>query len=305
MTYPNFLLIGPPKSGSTSLYHYLRQHPDVFMSPVKEPRFFGLDQNAAAIECERRRELPESELINDIETYKSLFSGVRHEKAVGEASARYLMTPGVPERIYAYNPEMKMITVLRQPADRAYSNYWWRKTSSIESAQTFAQALEEERSGKRDKWPRGRYIEGGYYANALKQYFRVFSRAQIKVYIFDDFIADPIGICQEIFEFLNVDSDFTPNVEKVWYSSGSFSNRIFQKLWDKSLVLRNAIRPHLPLGIRGWAFERVTSGMKKTPVPADERAELTEGYRDDILELQELIGRNLGHWFDAKNVVES
>ena len=120
MTLPNFLIIGAAKAGTTSLYRYLEQHPDVFMSEFKEPRFFALENdpldyrgpNDPAAHCEYKT----------LEAYETLFAGVRNERAAGEASTLYLYHEDAAERIRHYVPDMKMIAVLRHPVEQAYSN---------------------------------------------------------------------------------------------------------------------------------------------------------------------------------------
>lgn len=295
-TYPNFVMIGPPKSGSTSLYHYLKQHPDIYLSAVKEPRYFLFDQNDPEKYRGFRPDRPEMKCISDPDKYQALFHGVQGEKAVGEASARYLISPEAAPRMRDHNPAMKLITVLRQPADRAHSNFWWRKTSTDEKAETFAEAVEEELSGARDNWFHGRYIAGGYYARFLKHYLGFFPRDQIQIHLFEDFTGHPIQACQHIFEFLGVDPSFVPETEKAWYKSGRFSNPVHQKIWDASRGLRDAARPFVPLRLRGWAFEKATAGMKRVPFDPSLRARLNDLYREDILELQDLLGRDLSHW---------
>ena len=121
MTMPNFLIIGANKGGTTSLYNYLNQHPEIFMSPVKEPMFF------TTVECNYTKEEKKSKGLSDaattIEDYQKLFRGVENEKAIGEASTAYLANPRCAKVIKKYVTDMKLISVLRHPVDRAYSNH--------------------------------------------------------------------------------------------------------------------------------------------------------------------------------------
>src|SRR3712207_6354190 len=138
MTMPNFLIIGAMKSGTTALYYYLEQHPEIYMSPVKEPNFFSSQEQENAADA-----------VTDIGTYQHLFRGVSGEKAIGEASHSYLYEPGAAAEIRRYLPEAKLIAILRNPIDRAYSHFLHMVRSGTEPLDDFAQALQEEVVGIR------------------------------------------------------------------------------------------------------------------------------------------------------------
>ncbi len=114
MTMPNFLIVGAMKCGTTALYYYLEQHPQIFMSPVKEPNFFCF---------EGREGLDSGNSITDIAAYRGLFRGVSSERAIGEASHCYLYEPRAVERIKHYTPDARLIAILRSPIERAYSHF--------------------------------------------------------------------------------------------------------------------------------------------------------------------------------------
>src|ERR687894_3261543 len=115
MTMPNFFIIGAQKAGTTSLYYYLKQHPQIYMSPRKEPHFFK------GMHSELRKSGRGLPPVTDLGDYQALFRGVTDEKAIGEASASYLYSPKAPALIKSSIPDAKLIAVLRNPADRAYS----------------------------------------------------------------------------------------------------------------------------------------------------------------------------------------
>ena len=106
MTLPNFLLIGAPKCGTTSVYHYLRQHPHVFMSPVKEPHFFSWRELPSQV---RERQ---STIVKTLEDYRALFDGVSHEAAIGEASTSYYHRTGAAQRIRDLLPDAKLMAMI-------------------------------------------------------------------------------------------------------------------------------------------------------------------------------------------------
>src|SRR5918997_468574 len=134
MTLPNFLIIGAMKSGTTALYYYLEQHPQIYMSPVKEPNFF----------CSGGQEGWESKSVTRIRAYQYLFKDVSDEKAIGEASHCYLYEPQAVARIQEHLPDAKLVAILRNPVDRAYSHFLHMVRNGTEPLTDFGQALEEE-----------------------------------------------------------------------------------------------------------------------------------------------------------------
>jgi len=123
MTIPNFLIIGAAKSGTTSLYHALKQHPKIFMSPVKEPNFFALEGGELNYPQGTVDPRYLAQCITTKEEYNQQFEGVSNEIAVGEASPIYLYHPQAPVRIKNCLPNVKIIVILRNPIERAYSNF--------------------------------------------------------------------------------------------------------------------------------------------------------------------------------------
>src|SRR5947209_2632070 len=120
---PTFLIIGAMKSGTTALYHALRQHPDIWMSPEKEPHFFAFEDQEIPYAGPRDRYILESMTVRDIAAYRRLFEPGAAKAAAGEASVMYLYLPHVPPRVKERVPTARLIALLRNPVDRAYSSY--------------------------------------------------------------------------------------------------------------------------------------------------------------------------------------
>jgi hypothetical protein len=207
VTMPNFFIIGAQKAGTTSLYYYLKQHPQVYMSPRKEPHFFkGMHSEYR----KRGRSLPP---VTDLGDYQALFEGVTDEKAIGEASASYLYSPKAPALIKRSIPDAKLIAVLRNPADRAYSNYLYCVKMGREPLASFAEALQAEEKRIRENWgPLWHYRQKGFYYSQVKRYFDVFGQDQVKVYLYDDLRGKPSSMLGDIFRFLDVDETFVPDL---------------------------------------------------------------------------------------------
>jgi hypothetical protein len=295
MTMPNFLIIGAEKSGTTALYHHLRQHPQIYMSPVKEPNFFTYEEGQKP-----RRTGPgyfPTEPVTDIDAYRRLFKEVSDETAIGEASASYLANPETPTRIRRYIPDAKLIAILRNPVERAYSNFLHARWLGFEPITDFARALQEEETRIQNGWGGlWRYKTKGFYYSQLKRYFDTFERRQIRVYLYEDFRADPSGILQDIFVFLNVDTSFVPDTTTATNVSGVPKSRVLHSM---VIALR---RPTL----KRWIPDRLIRELRepirnlilaKPPRLSPEvRSQLIELYREDILRLQDLIGRDLSRW---------
>ena len=152
MTMPNFLIIGAMKSGTTALYYYLEQHPDIYMSPVKEPNFFSSHKQENA-----------ADTVTEFGIYRQLFSGGSGKKAIGEASHSYLYEPGAAAEIRRYIPEAKLIAILRNPIERAYSHFLHMVRSGTEPLDDFARALQEDVVGIHKERAFQDYIGRGLY----------------------------------------------------------------------------------------------------------------------------------------------
>ena len=200
---PNFLIIGAARAGTTTVYNHLKDHPDVFLPAQKrpEPHFF----------------LKDSEYARGIAYYEQrFFSAWCNEKAVGEASTSYLFGQDVPRRIRDSLLDAKLICILRNPVERAFSSYWHTVKSGLETL-SFEEAIahEAERKDELVGTPMGEiapfaYVERGLYHLQLSRWFAEFPRSQMKIVIFDDFLDDPSGTLREITSFIEVSSDGLP-----------------------------------------------------------------------------------------------
>jgi len=297
MTMPNFLIIGAEKSGTSALYRYLKQHPDIYMSPVKEPGFFSFEEDQKPISAGPAHFT--TDLITDIEAYQKLFKGVSGEKAIGEATPGYISNPVAPARIKRYIPNAKLIAILRHPAERAYSNYLHALWLGFEPIPDFARALQEEERRIQDGWGKlWRYKRKGFYYSLLKRYFDMFDRSQIKVYLYEDFRADPFSVLQDIFLFLEVDKTFVPDTTIKSNVSGVPKNKA---LHSAVIALnRPSIKKLIPSLLVQGLREPIRNLVLSKPPPLSPRVrrQLIEVYQEDILELQNLIDRDLSRWLE-------
>lgn len=304
MTLPNFLIIGAGKSGTTSLYYYLKQHPEVFMSPVKEPKFFALEGTEPDFRGPGDREtmsrMSNNRAVTTLVEYEALFGGVTDEKAIGEASPMYLHSPRAPRRIQHHVPGAKLVAVLRNPVDRAYSAYLHQVRDGREWLD-FPEALKAEEKRTEDNWAPGwRYKRIGFYYAHLSRYHELFEAGRIRVYLHEELSESPVGVSQDIFRFLEVDDAFVPDTSLRHNVSGIPKSKALVSAIKGSSLLKSAVKAVLPEGLR----KRVSVGLQNRnlegapPMPEETRRELARAYREDILKLQGLIGRDLSGWLE-------
>src|SRR3954454_23553703 len=206
MTFPTFLILGAAKAGTTALYHYLKQHPEVCMSEIKETNFFALMGRPLDFRGPGDQEHINRFSVTTWGAYHSRFPDLTDAKAVGEASPLYLYSPEAPGRIARWLPRAKLVVILRDPVDRAYSAFLHLVRDGREAVRDFGEALRREKSRVADHWEHiWHYRAMGLYHEQLKRYADRFDRAQMRIYLHEDLEADPRGVLQDLFRFLGVD----------------------------------------------------------------------------------------------------
>lgn len=297
---PNFLVIGAGKAGTTSLHHYLGQHPQVFACPVKEPKFFALAGSALDYRGpgdERIR----AETAVTLDDYLALFAGARDEHAVGESSTLYLSHEAAPAAIARLVPEVRLIAILRDPAERAHSNFLHLRRDGYEPLADFGAALAAERDRAAAGWYYAwLYRDRGFYHRDLSRYFELFDRSRIRVYLHEELDREPLRVLDDIFGFLGVDRGFRPDVRARHNVSGRPRSGGFHRALRRSRRLRQAAKLVVPDRLGHRAFAAVhRANLERRPMPPGIRADLVAGYADDIRRLEGLIDRDLSSWLRA------
>lgn len=298
---PNFLVIGASKSGTTSIHRYLEQHPEVYVSTLKEPKFFALEGERPDYKGPGDGEAWRDS-VTSIGEYEALFDGTTDERAVGEVSPVYLYSEKAVGRIKHHVPDAKLIAVLRNPVERAYSSFLHKRRDGREPFDDFVQALDAEDERMREGWAYGwRYTRVGFYYGQLKRYFDAFAPGQIRVYLYEDLMDDPVGLMWDIYGFLGVDDTFIPDMSRRHNVSGIPKNRFVHSLLRGRNPVKTALKPLFPKEMRKRLLVDLQNrNLKKAPVmPSEARRRLTEAYREDILKLQGLIDRDLSGWLEA------
>lgn len=292
MQLPNFLIIGAAKAGTTTLYDALNQHPEAYMSPLKEPRFFTyVGQQLDPRDPVNRR------TVTTWEAYTELFRGVTTEAAIGEASG-YLANPSAATRIKAYLPDVKIIAILRDPVARAYSHFLFAKLQGYEPPDaTFADAVKGV-PVRVAGWTRERnYVKAGYYNELLDPYYGLFESSQLCCLVFDDLLDSPQSVFQKLCRFLEIDDSIQVDMAIHYAKSGTPKNRyLFDSLRSRGR-LKGLVKNVVPKDMRRKLRARVLNYLIEKPEidPAIESA-LRRMYRDDILKLEERLGRDLSRW---------
>ena len=297
MSMPNFLIIGAAKSGTTALYEYLKQHPQIYMSPVKEPEFFSFE--GEQLNYVGPGVTINTSSITNLEAYQRLFQEASAQQiARGEASALSLYIPQAAARIKHYIPTAKLIAILRNPVDRAYASFTHLIRDNREPITDFAQALAAENERIEQNWGfLWRYQDLGFYFKQLKHYFNTFDSAQIRVYLYDDFCTKPVKVMQDMFEFLEVDKNFTPNMSDKPNISGIPRNQYLQAFLRQPNSLKTAIKPLIPKKLYQTAVNKIMKyNLSKPSLDPEIKKQLSLVFEEDILQLESLISRDLSAW---------
>lgn len=300
MTMPNFLIIGAAKSGTTSVYNYLRQHPQVYMSPLKETNFFAYEGQELDFRWWGKAPTSVLNSITDIDSYRAQFREVSQEIAIGEASPLYLYHPTAPVRIKNYLPNVKLIAFLRHPAERAFSHFRHLIRENREPTSSFSQALEQETLRMRANWNWDYfYRDLGFYYAQLQRYYDIFDRDQIKIFLFSELKSDPRKVIEQIFRFLGVDHTFVPDVSTKHNISGIPKNMLIKALLSNYNPIKIVIRNILPRELLVSFYSRIGDKLFVKPeLPLEIRAQLTDEYKKDIKKLQNLVDKDLSIWLE-------
>ncbi len=297
---PNFLIIGAAKSGTTALYYYLKQHPQIYMSPIKEPHFFAFEGEKLNFrgpwDTQEQFNLVS---ITNLETYRLQFQGVSNQVAIGEASALNLYIPKAPERIQHYIPDAKLIAILRNPVERAYSAFTFLNREGREPLTDFAQALEAEENRIGHNWvPLYYYQQLGFYYAQLKRYLDIFGQDQVKVYLYEDLNTSSATMLRDIFRFLSVDDSFVPDMDLRHNVSGIPKNKALNTFLRTRYPLKSILKPLFSERLRRRLVVTLQNlNLEKPPSLSPKlRRKLVEVYREDTLKLQDLIQRDLSQW---------
>jgi len=313
MRPPNFFLVGASKSGTTSLYNYLAQHPQIYMSPIKEPNFFADEVRSENFSDELQSKIRhwEGELktylngprterfpsgpVSDWQDYLKLFAPAGPHAARGEASPCYLWSKTAPANIAARCPDARIVMILRNPIERAFAQHL-HTLSAVSRPLTFREHIEAALQPNQRKigelYP---FLEFGMYGEQVERYLRTFPRDRILILFYEDFTTNPRTVLQTIFGFLAVDQTFAPDL-----SARHMTARVPRSFFVIRLLKRTGIWAAggrlVPVTSRRKMFSVLFRRRATMRPDAREIVRLRDFYRSDIERLSELIGIDLSRW---------
>lgn len=294
-TFPNFIGLGASKCGTSSLYAYLQQHPEVFLSVPKETQYFTYDE---VFELG-----PEGLVAN-------YFGGAEGYSAIGDITPTYFIASqvAIPRILESYGDRTpKFILIFRDPVERAWSHYLHKLRAGGETESfVHAMALEEKRMAREPLGWWGYVMEGRYALN-MRPWLEAFPREYFLFLLTEDLAADPIRVLRDIYQFLGVDPDYVvPDLERQNTAGVAKSERVL-KLINSPSLLKSLVKQVLPLRYRQSLKTRIIefNTNHRAPIPElspELRIQLADYYRPDIEEFEAMTGLDLRRW---KNVPSS
>jgi Sulfotransferase family len=315
MRLPNCFIVGAPKAGTTSLYHHLDQHPDIFMSPMKETCYFSAEMRrerfAPSLQPlvrdgeERLRAYLDSPplgrrfggIVSEWKDYCRLFEGVGDQAVVGEASPCYLWSQTAARRIASLVPTAKIIIILRNPIDRAFSQYL-QMANSGDCRGGFERHLEAclANTRKDEISMLHPFLEFGLYAEQVARYMEIFPPSQIGLWLYEDTWAP--GFLEGVYDYLGVDDGFVADTSTRHLEQQMPRVPGFNRILGPSKVA-DGLRSMFPRAGRPFLKRLIYRSRGAMRMSARERAMLAEYYGPDISRLQTLLQRDLSHWVDG------
>lgn len=265
---PTFLLVGAQKSATTSVIHYLGSHPDVFVLP-DEVHFFDRHHHRG------------------LDWYRSRFAGVKDERAVGESTPEYMYLDEAADRMARALPDVRLLVILRDPVERAYSHFWHNRTRGLEPL-GFEAALAVEPDRLQDPNLRARfsYLDRGRYLRQLRRLAGHYPRERMAIVLFEELGDDRVGVVRSLYRFLEVDDGvIPPAVERVRNRFVTF----------RSQRLRRPIR-RLPMPLRRVAARLNVRYTRYPGLDPDVRRRVAATFREENGALAEWLGRDLSAW---------
>ncbi len=278
---PNFFIVGVGKGGTTSLYKYLSSHPDIYMSPIKEPNYFAKDLHEFH-DC-LDIQIP----IKEFKDYISLFKGARGKKAIGEASVSYLYSNVAPLEIKRLIPNAKIIIILRNPIERALSHFLMNLRDGLIVDTCFCKAIQK----------RPLYLKLGLYAEHIEKYCNIFGEDNMLILFYEDLKENPKKLLKKIFLFLEVSPEFLPKNLNKWNVSYEPRSLLIHRL---VMDMRESLK-FFPKPLRyvlKAMYTRLFMKEKsdKYSFIRECKGFLIQYYEDEIYKLSMLTRRDLNHW---------
>jgi hypothetical protein len=282
------MIAGAQKSGTSSLAYYVGQHPAICTHARLELSYFVSDLDYA---------------LGYASNFERYYGHCDADQVLLGKSVTVMTDPALVARMHDHNPAMRLVVVLRNPVERAYSAYWWARRKGYENLDSFEEALDADPARHHGNVVRVRstsYIPFGHYADQLDFIYRCFPRDQVQVHLFEDLKANAAGACARIFSLLGVDPGFVPDVAARRNTGAMARSSLVARLMTSQFGLKRAIRRTLPTGMaEGWKrsverWNRVP--FRAPPMAAATRERLIRQFEAPNARLAKMINRDLSPW---------
>lgn len=310
---PTFFLVGAPKAGTTSLYHYLGQHPEIYLSPIKEPNYFASEVRpenfSEELQKQISRDMHEVQeylcspmvqkrfggIVLEWENYIRLFQNVKEQTSIGEASVCYLWSKTAASNIFSRIPDAKIFMVLRNPAERAFSQYLHAIGNGLVRKpfrEEIQACLRRRSQGFEVLKP---FLGFGLYYEQVKRYLGLFPRENVRIYFFDDYQKWPAQMLEDIFRFLNVNPSFVPNASHK-HLEPQIPRSIGITYLLKKYGMWKRVKNLSPHALRPFFHSVAFRQHKSLVMDSRDRDWMVGYYQEDVRKLSDLLGRDLTAW---------
>lgn len=313
MKYPNFFVVGVAKAGTTSLYHMLGSHPEIYLTPIKETNYFArkdLDFDNFRPDFKHNTTIDVGRYIQEGMTYQihcanvtepehylALYQNAKEEKALGEICNSYIFCPNAMGEIYLEYPQAKIIVMLRNPIERAFSGYIMNLREGKILSSSFMDEIKRDEQLEVVKWGEHiSYLHAGKYFEQIKRIYQYFPKEQVRIYLYDDYKVNKKEVMRDMYSFLGVDSSFFPSSDKRVNEAGLPRFKYLNYFIAQTGFLRKWARSILGDKGKALATKMMYANDNIPKLSEEEKRYLTNYYREDVEKLSALLNRDLKVW---------
>jgi len=307
--FPNLFLVGSGKCGTTTLYDYLSQHPDVFMSIPKEPAYFCKDFHKESDEFHKKQKFF---FFRNKQDYLKLFSSAKTQKIIGEASTLYFPSKVAAKNIFEFNPDAKIIILIREPVDLLYSVHGEYVLRFRENINDFFKALAAERQRRNgENIPKMVptpsllfYSDKVKFSSHIKRYLDLFDRKQVKILIYEEFRENNVKVFRDVLRFIGLDNHINIDLRSHRSARKIRSNLLIKLLSSSyiSQIPKKIIKGKNYFKLRSSFYKLIAKKEPRPQLPPKIRKELMEKYKEEVEKTERLINKDLSKIWGYKNI---
>ena len=282
----DFFIVGAPKAGTTSLFYYLNKNKGICMSNIKEPNFFSSQ------DLKIQKIYYDSLILDNLKEYERIFTPKNKQQIIGEASVSYLFYPNVANRIFDYNPRSKIIIILRDPVERAFSHY--SMDLRLGHVKQSLDELFDLGLNNKDNLFFQQYILLGQYYEQVNRYIKVFGRENICVKFYDELKLDASSFYSDILKFLHQENDHNIDFNQPFNKSKLPSNKFIKWLYSWPIIRKISLI-FLPLSVIEFINIKFFKENNNI-ITNDLKSKLHRFFLEDIEKLEKLLSKDLKSW---------